>query len=190
MEKEIWLPVIGYEWLYEVSNLGWVRSLDNILPHKQWPYLNKWRTLKPDKQKNWYLRVTLCNRWKIKRWLVHRLVALVFIPNTENKSQTNHKNGIKTDNRLENLERITQAENTKHSYDVLLQKKSRAWLWKTWIKHHSSKKIWQYTLDGEFIKLWYWAMDISRNMWCWQWNIHACCTWTQKTCYGFIWKYI
>ena len=62
-----------------------------------------------------YERVTLSKNNKTKKFSIHRLVADTFIPNTENKPQVNHINEIKTDNRVENLEWVTQSENTLHS---------------------------------------------------------------------------
>ena len=72
------------------------------------------KILHQHKDKNGYLFVTLCNNGKQKRIAVHRLVALKFIPNTMNLPQVNHKNGIKTDNRVENLEWCTASENQQH----------------------------------------------------------------------------
>ena len=77
------------------------------------------KILHQHKDKNGYLFVTLCNNGKQKRIAVHRLVALKFIPNTMNLPQVNHKNGIKTDNRVENLEWCSASENQRHRRYVL-----------------------------------------------------------------------
>ena len=93
---EEWKPVVGYEGLYEVSNLGRIRSqyTNRILS----PIINAWG----------YYCVNLYKDGKGKKKTVHRLVAYAFIPETDpNKDQINHKNEIKTDNRVENLEWCT-----------------------------------------------------------------------------------
>lgn len=108
--KELWLPIKGYEGLYEVSNTGYVRSIRRNIMIK--PYLNH----------TGYLMVNLwCNCKQDKR-LVSRLVAEHFVENKMNKPYVNHINGIKTDNRCNNLEWCTQSENVKHAYDTNLHK--------------------------------------------------------------------
>ena len=100
---EVWKDVQGFEGLYKVSNLG------NVF------IVSKNRNQIPLKVKNGYLLVDLCNCGKKNRISIHRLVAIHFLSNEENKPQVNYKNGIKTDNRLENLEWATASENQRHS---------------------------------------------------------------------------
>lgn len=97
---------------YRVSNLGNVESFK----------YGSWRPMKKSISGNGYLAVGLCNNNKVKRQYVHRLVAMTFISNPLNKPTVNHLNGIKTDNRIENLEWATQSENNKHSYDSGIKK--------------------------------------------------------------------
>ena len=82
---EIWKDIIGYEGRYQVSNLGRVKSLN-------YNNTNKEKILKPKKENNGYLRVNLSKNGKAKMYSVHRLVAIVYIPNPENKETVNHKN--------------------------------------------------------------------------------------------------
>ena len=100
--EENWKAVIGYEGLYEVSNLGRIRSL----------YYGRTRVLKTYKGNRDYLIVSLSKDGKQKTYTVHRLVANAFIPNPENKPEIDHINTITTDNRVENLRYVTPKENS------------------------------------------------------------------------------
>ena len=91
---EIWKDIKEYEGLYKVSNEGNVKSLQN----------NKEKILKPASDKDGYLHVNLCKNCEHKNYLIHRLVAAAFIPNTNNLPQVNHKDEDKTNNNVSNLE--------------------------------------------------------------------------------------
>ena len=107
MGKEEWRPVVGYEGRYQVSSLGRIRSLKR----------QGWRKdfLSGHKTKLGYIAINLCGKQK----LLHCIVADAFLPIDESKPEVNHKNGIRDDNRLCNLERCSRSENMKHSYRVL-----------------------------------------------------------------------
>ena len=116
MEKEVWKPIEGYEGIYDVSNLGRIRAYPRVGSQT-----SKIRLMTLATDKDGYKRVSLSNNSKKRRFSVHRLVAKAFIPNPEGKPQVNHKNGRKDQNNIENLEWVTQSENTKHSFRVLAQ---------------------------------------------------------------------
>jgi len=119
-EIEIWKPVKGYENLYEVSNLGRVKSLPKIRGGKKSVYVKEEMFLKPILTDCGYLRVNLFKNPKQHVTFLHRIIATAFVENPNNKPFVNHLNGIKNDNRVENLEWVTSKENAKHAYETKL----------------------------------------------------------------------
>ena len=107
--EEEWRDVLGFEELYQVSNLGNVRTVKR----------GEATVMSQEEQWNGYLSVHLRNKGVERRASVHRLVAEAFIPNPDGLRDVNHKNGIKTDNRVENLEWLSHSDNMKHQYQVL-----------------------------------------------------------------------
>lgn len=112
---KVWKDIEGYEGLYQVSNYGQVRSLDRV---DMRGHSLKGKVLKVRNDTKGYLLVNLSKNGEKKTFNVHRLVALTLITNPENKPQVNHKNGIKSDSNVSNLEWNTSSENTQHAYDM------------------------------------------------------------------------
>lgn len=138
---EIWKDIVGYEGFYQVSNLGKIKGLDRFVSSSHnCKRLVKGKIIKPT-IRVCYHKVCLSKPNQIWQVSVHRLVALHFIENPENKPQVNHKNGIKTDNRVDNLEWCTTFENRQHAFDTGLQKAIKG------EKHYISKLTEKDVLD-------------------------------------------
>ena len=120
MEKiiEEWRDIPGYEGLYQVSNLGRVKSMERVIHfpanhrNKAYSRIQKERIVRPITMGG-YLGFNVGNK---KKMYVHRAVALAFIPNPDNKTDVNHIDGDKYNNQLENLEWVTRKGNMRHAF--------------------------------------------------------------------------
>lgn len=110
--EEQWRDVVGFEGIYKVSNLGRLYKLSNGNRPSQFMSLNTY-------DKDGYIKTALRKNGQRHYLRVHRLVAEAFIPNNEECPVVNHINGIKDDNRLENLEWCSISYNTQHAFDKL-----------------------------------------------------------------------
>lgn len=117
---ETWKPIPGFEGLYEASTQGRVRSIDRLVTgrnqsNQSFTYFRKGKVLYGDKGKDGYCRTYLYKDGKWCTKLTHRLIAMTFIPNPENKPEVNHKDRNHSNNCVENLEWVTKLENMQHA---------------------------------------------------------------------------
>ena len=163
--------------LYQVSNLGRIKGIKREVKRNGNVYHWKERFLKPQKEKNGYIRFILSKDGRMHRVLIHRAVAEAFIENKQNKPQVNHKNGNKEDNNVNNLEWVTAQENTLHSLANKLRKPQKV------------KKVFQLDENMNLIKIWNSAKEIQKNLNISASQIYGCCCGKFKKAKGYIWKY-
>lgn len=168
-----------YEWLYKISSLWNVMSVIG----------GKNKILKLQLHKSWYRYVMLYKNGKYKSKLIHRLIANAFIKNIDNKKTVNHRNWIRNDNRLDNLEWMTQSENVKDGFSRW-RLPTRYWLWKMGKDFHWTKTVWQYNLEWILLKIWDWTKDAAKKLWLVQSNVCRVCNGERHTHWGFIFKYL
>lgn len=172
-ELEIWKPVVGYEGHYEVSNLGMVRSL-------KW---NKIRLLKLWKNFDGYFEVGLTKSCYRKFFRVHRLVAEAFIPNPKNLPQINHLDCNRTNNKVSNLEWTDAKGNSNHPQTRINMSKAQL------NNEKRSKRVYRFTLNGEFIDEWPSLAQVQRSLGFAAGNICKHIQGKFTHAYGYIWRY-
>ena len=190
---EIWKPVVGYEGLYECSNLGNIRSLN-------YRHTNTIKNLSLSLNKDGYVQVKLWKNCKGKVLAVHRLVAEAFVPNPNNKPQIDHINTDKTNNTVflnedgsvnyekTNLRWVTKKENINNPLTI-------KHLSETKIGNENAKSIYravlQYTKDGKLIKEWTSMNSAARELKISRSGICDCCNGRNrcKSYVGYVWRY-
>ena len=188
LPNEEWRDVVGWEGLYQVSNLGRVKSLPRCIEHKDGrEFFYPSKVIKNQKIGTGYRSVVL-HRANIKnQYDVHRLVAETFIPNPNNLSDVNHKDGCKTNNILSNLEWCSRSDNLKHAYKNGL---SRVHIDEA-IKE-CSRPVIQHAPSGEIIAEYASARKAAKASGYNQGRISQYCRGENKkysTYKGYIWRY-
>lgn len=148
-KKEIWLPVKGYEGLYEVSSFGRVRSLNYM-------HTGKTNLIGVYENEGGYLYVCLHKSGNKKNYLVHRLVAEAFIPNWFGDPQINHIDEDKTNNHIDNLEWCDAKYNNTYGNRIKISVEKQT-------NGKKSKPVIQYTKTGEFVREWPSISEVGRN---------------------------
>lgn len=170
--NEIWKDIEGFEGFYQISNAGRVKSL---CQPKQY-HKPKENILKPSISNTGYYQVTLYKNTKRKKFLVHRLVALAFIPNPNDYPHINHKDENKLNNSVENLEWCTALYNNRYGTAKVRSIETKR------------KPVVQLTLDGTVIAKYYSLTIASELLGFDKSHIRKCCK-TGGIGYGYLWQY-
>ena len=167
--QEIWKPIKDYEGIYEVSNLGRIKTLSRTINGRKMPEKIK----KLDKTKQGYLRIELSKNKINKKYSVHRLVAQTFIDNANNYPCINHKDENKMNNNVDNLEWCT------HLYNNLYNNKHK----------RNCKKIKQLDENYNIINIFESINEASEETNIIRTEISNCLNKRQKTAGGYHWQY-
>ena len=182
---EIWKDVENYEGLYQVSNLGRIKSLERDVYRQNgtFHYHAGGKILAPVLDRGGYQYVRLSKNGREKKESVHRLVAMAFLPNPENKSQVNHKDEVKTNNVVENLEWCTSVYNA--NYGTRIQRCVQNHKYPKLGNHPNAKAAFCVELNKTFDC----AKRAGEELGICVTSISQVCRGKRKTAGGFHWKY-
>lgn len=168
--QEIWKDIPNYEGIYQISNLGNVKSLERGIMHAGHFSHIKEKIMKPFKNKGGYYCIKLSKNQKYKPFKIHRLVAICFIPNPNGYECVNHKDEDKTNNNVSNLEWCTKSYNNNYGTRQLRK-----------------RKVLQYNLEGDFVAQYESITMASKHTGIPYSGIKGCCHGESNTSYGYIW---
>jgi len=178
MSNETWKYVNGTT-EYMVSNVGRIKSLK----------YDKERMLIPVLHPNGYYRISISKNGTSKLFLLHRLVAIAFLQNKKNHKCVNHKNGVKTDNSVENLEWCSYSENIKHAFEKLGKISVNKGRFGS--ESYTAKPIRQVDINtGEVIAVYPSIIEASNNIKTNSNHISCAAKGKRKSCAGYKWEYI
>ena len=191
--QEIWKDIPQYEGLYQVSNMGRIKSLLRKIDNssvKGGKYTVNEKIKNVHLQNSGYLVVQLYKNGKYKNLLLHRIVAETFLPQKKNKNEVNHINGIKTDNTINNLEWVSSSENKKHAIKNNLWHSPN----KNLYGGNNPKAIKVIMIDKQThkkIRIFDSIIDaahyLGKNK---SGAIVNCCKGNLKSAYGYVWEYL
>lgn len=181
---EIWKIIDNFS-SYEISSYGRLRSTNHtVIRGNNRPMTVKSKILTPDKNRKGYLMINLrSDDGKLKKVLIHRLVAQAFIPNPDNLPQVNHKDENKLNNHTNNLEWCTNKYNANYGSRGKRISKSLTNNGKI------SKTILQFDKNNNLIREWVSMNQIKRELNYNPGNIYKCCRREYRQAYGYIWEY-
>lgn len=202
MENEVWKDIPRYEGLYQASNLGRIRSCARTIIRKnKIKQQFKGKILSPEDNGNGYLRLILYKNKKKNSEYVHRLVAQAYLKNYSNTLQVNHINGIKIDNRAENLEMVTTKENMQKAVEIGLFDKCKEIQRKNAIKNNlgkyhilanesAKKRVAKYDKNNNLIQVYNSISEASRKNNINITSISYSANGKRKTGGGYIWHFV
>lgn len=178
MKDEIWRPVIGYEGRYEVSNLGRIKSLSRIVDNGYSRRKIRERILSQNLSHSGYRFIVVTKDGKQHSLRVHRLVAMAFIKNPHGYNEVNHKNEIKTDNRVENLEWCNREYNNNYGTRNLR------------IGIYASKRVAMLDMEGNVLRIFPSEKSAEEYLGVRGGHIGQCCHGSRLTVGGYKWAFI